>query len=86
MNKIKLALIATAILTGVGGAFATKTCSCEVATQYYFNGSGYTPAGEYGMDFDCFITAGVCTFYRPNPFSQPNYYAPCHEGAYQPLH
>jgi hypothetical protein len=85
MNKIKLAFIVTAILAAVGGAFATRPCvQCEVGTQYYYNGIGYVYAGEYGVDFDCAGTAGVCTYYKPNPQAQPNYYAPCHTGGYTP--
>ena len=86
MNKIKLAFIAITILTAVGGAFATRPCAqCEHSVQYWYNGGGYVPVGIYGVDFDCFITGGVCTFYRPDPALQPNVYAPCHEGAYMPL-
>lgn len=85
MNKIKLALIATAILTAVGGAFATKPCfQCEHSTQYYYNGIGYVYAGEYGVDFDCAGTAGTCTYYIPDPAGHPNIYAPCHLGGYAP--
>jgi len=83
MNKIKLAFIATAILTAVGGAFATRPCvQCEVGTQYYFNGTGYVNAGEYGIDYLCGGTGGVCTYYKPDPSGQPNYYAPCRIGGY----
>ncbi|THU40850.1 hypothetical protein FAM09_01675 [Niastella caeni] len=84
MNKIKLAFIAIAILAAVGGAFATKPCdTCENSQQYIYTGSGYVAVGLYGEDFDCYITAGVCTFWRPDPW-QPNVYAPCHEGYYIP--
>ena len=85
MNKVKLAFIAIAILTAVGGAFATRPCvQCEHSTQYYYNGIGYINAGEYGVDFDCAGTADICTYYQPNPTGQPNYYAPCHTGLYTP--
>ena len=86
MNKVKLAFIAIAILTAFGGAFATTTCvQCEHSTQYYYNGGGYIEVGEYGADFDCFVTGGTCTYYKPDPIGQPNVYAPCHEGAFMPL-
>lgn len=87
MNKIKLAFIAIAILTAVGGAFATNTCvQCEQGKQYYFTGGGYIEAGEYGADFDCTVgSGGTCTYYKPDPGGQPNVYAPCHEGAFFPL-
>jgi hypothetical protein len=86
MNKVKLAFIAVAILTAVGGAFATRPClPCYNNTQYYWNGQAYIDAGEFGVDFDCWVTGGVCTYYKPDPMGQPNYYAPCHEGAWSPL-
>ena len=86
MSKIKMAFVAIAILAAVGGAFATKPCvQCEHSTQYYFNGAGYVEVGEYGLDFDCFVTGGTCTYYKPDPGAQPNVYAPCHQGAYMDL-
>jgi hypothetical protein len=86
MNKIKLALIATAILVGVGGAFATRPClPCELSVQYYNNGNGYYEAGEIGVNYDCFTTAGICTFYKPNPLTRPNEYAPCRTGSFMDL-
>jgi hypothetical protein len=86
MNKIKVALIAIAILTAVGGAFATKPCvQCEINTQYYWNGQAYVLAGDDGIDYYCYDTGGVCTYYKPNPLGQPNYYAPCVTGVHMPL-
>lgn len=90
MNKIKLAFIAIAILTAVGGAFATNAClpcvSCESQPQYYYNGIGYIQAGEFGGDFDCTVgSGGACSYYKPDPAGQPNLYAPCHTGSYVPL-
>lgn len=83
MNKIKMAFIAIAILAAMGGAFATRPClECSYSPQYVWNGSMYVQVGQYGVDYTCYITGGICTFYRPNPMAQPNVYAPCHEGAY----
>jgi hypothetical protein len=86
MNKVKLAFITIAILTAVGGAFATRPCmQCENAPQYYYTGSVYQPVGLYGEDYDCYVTAGTCTYYKPDPIAQPNVYAPCRIGAYMPF-
>lgn len=85
MNKFKLAFIAVAILAGVGGAFATKPCvQCENATQYWYDGSNYWEAGEYGVDFDCYVAANICTYYRPDPM-RPDYYEHCRLGDYTPI-
>jgi hypothetical protein len=85
MNKIKVAFVALAMLTGVGGAFATHCEQCENSLQYRWNGSMYVEVGDYGVDFDCFVTGGICTYYKPDPVGQPNSYSPCHEGGYTPL-
>ena len=87
MNKFKLAFVAIAIAAGVGGAFASKpTALCEGQTQYYYNGS-YLPAGVYGVDYACWdIPGSTCTYYKPDPFNQPNSYAPCRPGSFQSTH
>lgn len=86
MKRVKLAFIGLAISAAVGSAFATRPCVvCDNAQQYIWNGSAYIAVGDYGEDFDCYVGAGVCTFYKPDPMGQPNVYAPCHEGAYTPL-
>lgn len=85
MNKIKMAFIATAILAGVGGAFAMRPCvQCAHFPQYIRTSSGYFPAGEMGWDYDCLPSAGTCTYYKPDPLGQPNTYAPCHVGQWIP--
>lgn len=81
-----MAFIAIAILAAVSGAFATRPCfDCSYSQQYVWTGAGYTPVGEFGVDFDCVVTAGTCTYYKPEPVLKPNVYAPCHQGAYTPL-
>jgi hypothetical protein len=83
MNKIKLALIATAILAGIGGAFATRPCDqCESHPQYVPSGMGYVDAGRHGIEYYCFNGGGICTYWKPDPLSQPNSYAPCRLGLY----
>lgn len=86
MNKIKMAFIAIAILAAVGGAFATNSCfECGYYPQYVWTGGAYQQVGAYQEDYDCYFTTGVCTYYRPDPFGQPNNYVPCHVGLYTPL-
>ena len=83
MSKIKLALVATAVLVGIGGAFAMKPClACEGETQYLYNGSTYIQLGVWGEDYDCIGTAGTCTYYIYDPMGHPGQYAPCRVGAY----
>lgn len=79
MKKIKLALMATAILLSVGGAFATKLHSdCTGNVQYYFNGTSYIQAGVYGYNYICMDgPSSTCTYYILN-----GSYAACQPGVY----
>jgi hypothetical protein len=84
MKKIKLAMISVAIILAVGGAFATRPkVDCTSEPQFFrFGLNTYLPAGEYGMDYTCISSVGVCTYYRPAPITNPNYYLPCRIGFY----
>jgi hypothetical protein len=83
MKRIKLVLICIAIMLALGTAFATRPCqSCIYSDQYYFNGYTYVYAGEFGYDYYCLQFGGTCTYYRPYPFTQPNYFLPCRTGVY----
>ncbi|OQP40361.1 hypothetical protein A4D02_15710 [Niastella koreensis] len=83
MKKLKVLFITTAIVLALGSAFATRVCNvCDYSTQYIFSMGAWQDAGEIGYDYVCTGTTGVCTYYRPNPIFQPNYYAPCKAGNY----
>ena len=84
MKRLKIALMATAISLSLGGAVtvAQTTSGCELAPQYYLVANTYQPAGMYGYNYFCLQSSTICTWYRPNPVSQPNYYAPCRIGFY----
>lgn len=85
MKRIRIICVSTAILLGVGGAWATRPCfNCELYQQYHFTGAGYDEVLDYGYDYYCQQFSGTCTYYRPNPF-MPNYYAPCRQGIFTPL-
>jgi hypothetical protein len=81
MSKIKWLLIATAVITAIGGAFATRVRTfCETQQQYYKFGSSYIPVSGYGQNYQCLNTAGICTYYLVDPFTQS--YAPCRTGSF----
>ena len=83
MRRIKVAFISTAIVLGLGSAYAGRPCdACTYADQYIYSGGTYVPAGTFGYDYYCLDFGGVCTFYKPNPITQPNTYAPCRFGVY----
>ena len=88
MKKAKIVFMATAIFLGVGGAFASKIrvkTDCSADTQYYLSGSNYFQAGGYGITYYCDQAPFICTYYKPNPISQPNTYNPCVIGEYTPI-
>ena len=85
MKKIKFSLMFVAVIIAVTSAFATQKTAfdCTYQQQYYYNGSGYTPLGEIGVDYDCdWDDLVTCTYYKPFPFSQPFYYVACRKGDY----
>jgi hypothetical protein len=87
MKKIKIVMVSMAIVIGVGGAFANRiNTDCTSHPQFYRDGMYYVEAGDYGVDYTCAGTIGVCTYYRPNPVTNPNYYLPCRNGFFTPLY
>ena len=81
MKRIKIVIISTAILLSIGGAFATnRHQDCRYATQYWFNGIGYIPAGTAGFNYVCMGTFGTCTYYQV-----AGGYALCTQGSYTPV-
>lgn len=86
MKKLKLGLMAAAIVVAVSSAFASKPPDdlCYMELQYWYNGS-YHEAGEYGLNYYCSGSTGVCTYWRPDPVGQPNYYQACKIGTYNPI-
>jgi hypothetical protein len=81
MKKIKLVLISIAIVGAIAGAFANtrEKSLCEYSTQYRLYNGSYMLAGEYGVDYYCVGTLGVCTWYKPWPTSD---WTPCRSGTY----
>ena len=75
-----MAFMAIAIVTGIGGAFASWLNDfCEYQPQYYKYGNSYFPAGTYGVDYICISSIGVCTYYK-SVATDPNSFAPCRTG------
>jgi hypothetical protein len=87
MKKIKVVLNSVAILVALGGAFATSYCKeCEDHEQYIPARESYGKAGEYGIDYNCSVGFGACTFYYPDTVGRPGRLAPCREGLYTPVY
>jgi hypothetical protein len=87
MKRIKIVLNAIAITVAIAGALATRFYTKqEDQPQYIPCNNTYLPAGEYGIDYNCFDSAGECTFYRPDSLNHPNQFLPCKRGRYQAIH
>jgi hypothetical protein len=61
MKKIKWTILTLAILSSVGGAFASRPHA--LTGLYYFNGEGYVPiTGQLGVTYVCESSTSTCTF------------------------
>jgi hypothetical protein len=87
MKKIKVICFAVAILLSMGSTLGKSSrFSCVYAPQYYHNGFYYVSVhGRFGYEYYCEYAPEVCTYYKPNPVIQPNYYLPCRDGEYVSL-
>jgi hypothetical protein len=61
MKKIKWTILTLAILSSIGGAFASRPHALQ-SGLYYYNGSGYMPAGTMGLTYVCESSTNVCTY------------------------
>lgn len=85
MKKIKMVLLAVAIITAVTGSFAAKKkFDCYNQIQYHQPTPGnYTLAGTWGVSYYCTGGAPQTCTYILNPFTQQ--YEACRVGIYTPL-
>jgi hypothetical protein len=62
MKKIKWTILTLAILSSVGGAFASRPPAL-VSGLYYFNGETYMPVtGQLGVTYVCESSTSTCTY------------------------
>ena len=81
MQKIKFLLLFTAVVGAVAGALATRPQqACTMEPNYYWNGSGYSPAGVMGTDYICVMGNSTCTYDLLG-----STYEQCQMGIYTPL-
>jgi len=81
MKKMKWTLMSLAIIISVCGAFVTRPkFDCTQATQYYFTGGAYMPAGTYGVNYICEAGTTTCTYYTTNGIT----FFTCQIGSYTP--
>lgn len=86
MKRIKIILNAFAITIAITGAFATRFYMHEdERPQYIPVNNSYKPAGDFGIDYNCYDSNIVCTFYQPDSVARPQEYVPFKKGQYVPV-
>jgi hypothetical protein len=82
MKRIKWTIMTLAIVFSVGSAFTTRLYSDTKAQSnlYYFNGTQYMPAGQFGVDYFCQSSSSICTYSRSGntytPYQTLSTYSP----------
>lgn len=85
MKKVKIVLNVAAITLAIAGALATRFCMPENHPQYIPVNDSFVPAGEYGIDYNCYESIDDCTFYRPDSIKRSAEYSPYRKGQYVPV-
>jgi hypothetical protein len=85
MRRIKVLLNTTAILVAIVAALATRYyIKDQDEPQYIHINNTYQPAGEYGVDYNCYrAEEGVCTYYLADSINQPGEFLPARKGLYK---
>ena len=85
MKKIKIVLNAIAITIAIAGAIATRYCMQNNTSQYIPDNNTFKPAGEFGIDYNCYDSKNTCTFYRPDSVARPQEFLPSRSGQFVPV-
>jgi hypothetical protein len=86
MKRIKTILNALAIIVAITGAIATRVYMQDNdQAQYIPVNNTYEPAGDIGVDYNCYDSNNTCTFYLPDSVARHKEYLPFRKGQYVPL-
>jgi hypothetical protein len=86
MKKIKIILNTLAITIAIAGAFATRMYMQEDDQHQYIPvNNTYKAVGDFGVDYNCYDSNMVCTFYLTDSVARPKQYLPYRRGQYVPL-
>ena len=86
MKKIKIILNSIAITIAITGAFATRLyMQHNDQTQFIPVNDTYKPVGDFGIDYNCYDSQNVCTFYQPDSVARPKEYLPFRKGQFIPI-
>jgi len=85
MKRIKLILNSTAIILAIAGAIITSLYMQDSdQPQYIPVNNSFKPVGDFGTDYKCHDSTGICTYYQPDPVAHPQKYSPRRKGKYVP--
>jgi hypothetical protein len=86
MKKIKILLNSIAIAIAIAGALATRLyMQHNDQAQYIPENDTYKPVGDFGIDYNCYDSQNVCTYYQPDSVAHPKEYLPYRNGQFVPL-
>jgi hypothetical protein len=86
MKKTKIILNSIAITIAIAGAFATRLyMHHNDQTQYIPVNDAYKPVGDFGIDYNCYDSQNVCTFYQPDSVARPKEFLPYRKGQFIPI-
>jgi hypothetical protein len=82
MKRIKWTIMTLAVVFSVGSAFTTRFYADTRAQSnlYYWNGTAYMPAGQFGVNYVCQSSSSICTYSRSGntytPYQTLSTYSP----------
>lgn len=83
MKWTRIILMTAGVMCAViAASSSSRRLPCESQPQYFRWGAAFVPAGVYGYDYTCSASAGVCTYYKPDPITEPFSYVPCRTGSF----
>lgn len=86
MKKFKVILNALVIMIAIGGALATRYyMQPDELPQYIQEENTFKPVGDFGIDYNCYDSNNVCTFYLPDSVARPKEFLPYRKGQYVPV-
>lgn len=86
MKRIKIILNTLAITVAIAGALASRFyMQKHDQPQYIPVNNTYEAVGDFGVDYNCYDSNRVCTFYLADSVARHKEYLPYRKGQYIPL-
>lgn len=73
-------------MIAIGGALATRYyMQPDELPQFIQEENNFKPVGDFGIDYNCYDSNNVCTFYLPDSVARPKEFLPYRKGQYVPV-